>query len=86
VALAEVLADLAQTHQLIVVTHLAQVAVAADAHYVVEKRQTAAGAPETCLRALAADDRVAEIARMLSGDTSQASLEHARALLAHKRV
>ncbi len=39
VALASVLADLAKTHQVIVVTHLAQVAVAADVHYVVRKTQ-----------------------------------------------
>ena len=36
-ALAGVLADLAATHQVIVVTHLAQVAVMADKHYVVSK-------------------------------------------------
>ncbi|MEG1512363.1 MAG: DNA repair protein RecN [Raoultibacter sp.] len=81
VALAEVLADLATTHQLIVVTHLAQVAVAADAHYKVEKKQGEEGAPETQLTRLTADARVAEVARMLSGDTAQASLEHAQVML-----
>ena len=37
VALADVLADLARTHQVIVVTHLAQVAVRGQAHYVVRR-------------------------------------------------
>ncbi|MEG1623751.1 MAG: DNA repair protein RecN [Raoultibacter sp.] len=84
VALAEVLADLASTHQLIVVTHLAQVAVAADAHYRVEKQETAEGIPQTRLQKLVGDSRVAEVARMLSGDTSPVSLRHAENMLAHR--
>ena len=79
VALAEVLADLARTHQVIVVTHLAQVAVRAELHYVVEK--TDGDAPETHLRAVDGDERVREVARMLSGDFSAASLAHAREML-----
>ena len=78
-ALAEVLKKLSQTHQVIVVTHLAQVAVMADTHYVVTK--TASEVPETTLRRVSGEERVHEIARMLSGDQSAASLEHARALL-----
>ncbi len=81
VALAEVLADLAHTHQVIVVTHLAQVAVRADLHYVVEKDAGEAVRPETLLRQLTADERPQEIARMLSGETTEASLTHARELL-----
>ncbi|MEG2006256.1 MAG: DNA repair protein RecN [Raoultibacter sp.] len=81
VALAEVLADLAKTHQLIVVTHLAQVAVMAQAHYRVQKRETSEGVPETCLQKLTGEARVAEVARMLSGDTSSASLKHAAEML-----
>jgi DNA repair protein RecN (Recombination protein N) len=45
VALAQVLRDLARTHQVIVVTHLAQVAVMADRHYLVHKVTPAAGEP-----------------------------------------
>ncbi|WP_165055770.1 MULTISPECIES: DNA repair protein RecN [unclassified Adlercreutzia] len=78
-ALAQVLADLARTHQVLVVTHLAQVAVAADAHYVVEK--SAGDVPETTLRAVEGEERVAEVARMLSGDATAASLAHAREML-----
>lgn len=81
-ALADVLADLAETHQVIVVTHLAQVAVRGRAHYVVRKTEGADGMPETDLRKLADDERPAEIARMLSGDATETSLAHAREMLA----
>ena len=79
VALAGVLADLARTHQVIVVTHLAQVAVAADEHYLVSK--SAGDVPETTLTPIRGEERVREVARMLSGDTGEASLAHARELL-----
>ena len=81
-ALAAVLADLARTHQVIMVTHLAQVAVQGERHYLVSKGEVAAGVPETSLTEIAGERRVAEVARMLSGDTSDISLEHARELLA----
>lgn len=79
-ALAAVLKDLAQTHQLIVVTHLPQVAVVGDAHYLVEKHE----APEltTDIRVLSAEERVVEVARMLSGRVDETSLAHAKELLA----
>ncbi|MBJ7452553.1 MAG: DNA repair protein RecN [Blastococcus sp.] len=78
------LAQLARQHQVVVVTHLAQVAAFADTHLVVDKSpDTGAGVTATDIRAVEADDRVRELARMLSGladsDTGQA---HARELLA----
>lgn len=79
-ALADVLADLAQTHQVLVVTHLPQVAVKGDCHYVVRKEEEA-GIPRTVLEQVSREDRAAEIARMLAGDVSEASLAHARELL-----
>lgn len=79
VALADVLADLSRTHQVIVVTHLAQVAVRAETHYVVSK--SGGDVPETALSIVSGDDRVAEIARMLSGSATEASLAHAREML-----
>ena len=85
-ALALVLRDLARTHQVIVVTHLAQVAVQGERHYLVQKRSSGSGAPETTLTEISGEGRVAEIARMLSGDTSDISLEHARRLLAEARA
>lgn len=83
VALAQVLASLAKTHQVIVVTHLAQVAVMAERHYLVSK--SAGEVPETSLSEIDGDARVAEIARMLSGDTGETSLAHAREMLATVR-
>ena len=82
-ALAGVLADLAVTHQVIVVTHLAQVAVMADKHYVVSKEP--GDVPQTHLDEVTGDARTAEIARMLSGDQSEASLAHARQMLEEAR-
>lgn len=79
-SLALVLKDLARTHQVIVVTHLAQVAVQATRHYVV--RKSADAQPETTLIEVTGEERVVELARMLAGDTSDISLDHARALLA----
>ena len=80
-SLAAVLKDLAKTHQVIVVTHLAQVAVMGERHYLVSKAADADGRPETTLSEIEGEARVAEIARMLSGDTSEISLTHARELL-----
>jgi DNA repair protein RecN (Recombination protein N) len=83
VALAQVLARLAKTHQVIVVTHLAQVAVMGQTHYLVQK--SAGDVPETTLVPIDGERRVAEIARMLSGDTSETSLAHAREMLVQAR-
>lgn len=80
-SLAQVLADLARTHQVIVVTHLAQVAVQGSVHYVV-RRDDAADIPETSLIRVEGTDRIAEIARLLSGDATEESLAHAKQLLA----
>ncbi|MGY1917170.1 DNA repair protein RecN [Blastococcus sp. SYSU DS0973] len=78
------LARLARDHQVVVVTHLAQVAAFADTHLVVDKSpDTGAGVTATDIRSVDGEDRVRELARMLSGladsDTGQA---HARELLA----
>ena len=81
VALAEEIAQLAQTHQVIVVTHLAQVAVRGQVHFVARRVEGEAGV-ETQVEEVVGDARVLEIARMLSGQVSEASLAHARELLA----
>nr|AHF26105.1 DNA repair ATPase [uncultured bacterium Contigcl_1769] len=80
IALADVLADLACTHQVIVVTHLAQVAVRGQTHYVVRRIEGETGT-ETQLASVTGADRELEIARMLSGDSTEASLAHARELI-----
>src|SRR5579875_687523 len=73
------LARLAHTHQVIVVTHLPQVAAYADVHLVVH----GAGPRGTSVvRRVTGDDRVAELARMLAGlGDSDSARAHARELL-----
>jgi DNA repair protein RecN (Recombination protein N) len=73
--------QLARREQVVCVTHLAQLATWADRHYVLDKTE---GAGETTIAVRAirgAKDREAEIARMLSGESHDAALRHARALL-----
>ena len=68
--------------QVIAITHLPQVASHAHQHLVVTKT-TAGGATTTALQALAAGERVDEIARMLGGARVTAkTVAHARDLLA----
>lgn len=72
---------LSQNSQVIVVTHLAQVAVWADHHLVVQKDQSGSVSASD-VKALNLEDRKVEIARMLSGQSqSQSAQEHAAELL-----
>ncbi len=76
------LSDLGDRHQVLVVTHLPQVAAFADAHLAVEKKQ---GEDDTVseVRILGKQDRVTEVARMLSGQPdSKTARKHARELMA----
>lgn len=75
------LAKLAQSAQVIVVTHLPQVASWADEQYVVAKGEMDDGSIATTINQVCGEARVHEIARMLSGSESKASLEHAEELL-----
>ena len=75
------LAKLAQSAQVLVVTHLPQVASWADEQYVVAKGETKDGSIATTISQVRGDERVHEIARMLSGSESETSLEHAEELL-----
>jgi DNA repair protein RecN (Recombination protein N) len=80
VAVGASLAELGARHQVLVVTHLPQVAALADRQVVVSK-SVAAGATTATASAVDGDGRVDEIARMLSGEVTPAALEHARELL-----
>jgi DNA repair protein RecN (Recombination protein N) len=75
------LALLARDHQVLVVTHLPQVAAHADAHVVVEKHESE-GRTVTAASRVDGDAIVVEIARMLAGGASETGLAHARELLA----
>ncbi|MEN9292507.1 MAG: hypothetical protein RL288_303 [Actinomycetota bacterium] len=72
---------LAEEAQVIVVTHLPQVAIWADHHIKVEKNSDGA-VTESSIRAITDSERELEIARMLSGvEGSEHAQEHARELL-----
>ncbi|QBE48519.1 DNA repair protein RecN [Leucobacter triazinivorans] len=76
------LARLARTSQVIVVTHLAQVAAFANNHLQVVK-DSSGGFTESSCRRLDGEERLAEMARLLSGlSDSGSALEHAAELLA----
>lgn len=84
-AVAVRLGRLAQNAQVVCVTHLAQIASWAERHYVLEKRQTKTAATIDVRLVDGAQDRTAELARMLSGEAHDAALKHARQLLAQTR-
>jgi DNA repair protein RecN (Recombination protein N) len=82
VAVGARLGRLASEAQAICVTHLAQIASWADAHYALRKRESG-GAVTIALEPLEERDaRLHEIARMLSGDARDVSLDHAATLVA----
>lgn len=83
VAVGNHLKNLAKNKQILCITHLASVAVYADTQIKIEK-YVQNNETSTSVHILEEEERVQEIARMLSGDAiSDASLEHARMLLQH---
>ena len=75
------LAKLSKSAQVIVITHLPQVAVWADNHLVVKKSESGS-VTQSDVKEMSADERKVEIARMLSGQAdSQTAQEHASELL-----
>jgi DNA repair protein RecN (Recombination protein N) len=75
------LAKLAETAQILVVTHSPQVAARAAHHWRVEKRVTG-GRTLSTVAALSQGERIEEIARMLAGETiTEAAREAARVLI-----
>jgi DNA repair protein RecN (Recombination protein N) len=73
--------ELAQQGQVVCVTHLAQIATWADRHYVLDKVERGGETTITVRELDGRKEREAEIARMLSGETHDVALRHARALL-----
>ena len=78
-AVGEKMAQIAKQHQVLCITHLAPVAAAADAHYVVTK-QVKDGRTISELQLVEKKERVIELARMLGGQ-GDAARKHAEALL-----
>ena len=76
-AMGEIIAELSSTMQVVNITHLPQVASKGEAHFVVYKENS-----HTNIKRLSAEERVVEIAKMLSGsEVSEAALTQARNLL-----
>ena len=76
--------QLAQHAQVIVVTHLPQVAAWADSHFVVTKNNDGT-VSQSDVRMVAGEERIEEIARMLAGlENSSSAREHATELLSLK--
>ena len=72
---------LSEDHQTIAITHLAQIAACADAHYLAEKN-SAKGVTSSRLRRLSDAEHIEEVARLISGDNlTSGALENARSLI-----
>jgi DNA repair protein RecN (Recombination protein N) len=76
----DALAEVAERHQVLVITHLPQIAARADRHLVVSK-EAREGLATSDVQAIHGEDRVAEIARMLGDAEGEAARRHAQALL-----
>jgi len=78
------LAEVAERHQVLVITHLPTIAARADRHLVVSKRAKG-GIATSDVQVLHGEDRITEVARMLGDPDSDSALRHASALLGSKR-
>ena len=80
--MAQIMQEMGQhERQVISITHLPQIAALGSIHYKVEKEETAMGTSSR-MRQLSSDERVTEIAQMLSGsDITNAAIQNAKELL-----
>ncbi|MEI6132480.1 MAG: DNA repair protein RecN [Bacillota bacterium] len=75
------LLSLAKSHQIICVSHHAQIAAMADKHFFVSK-ETSDGFTSTSIDVISGDRRIAEVGRLLSGThNTQSSISHASELI-----
>lgn len=82
----EKLQKIAKNHQVILITHLPQIAAKADHHFLIEKT-VEEGATHTRIHPLKEKESIEELARLLGGDEiSEASLENARELKAKSKA
>lgn len=80
-AVGKAVAELGRAHQVLAVTHLAQVAARADRHGRLHK-ETEGGRTRSAMGWVAGEDRTRELARLLSGHPDRPeALEHAKVLL-----
>ena len=81
---AQKLRNLSGAHQVLCVTHMAQIASAADQHFMIEKEMEESRT-HTLIREMDREERRQEVARLLSGDKyNQASLDLAEQLIERK--
>ncbi len=78
--MAEKLKRLSEKYQVILITHLPQVAAYADRHFYIEKIYTE-GSTEAVVKQVEGEERIREIARMLSGSIDEKTLQLARQML-----
>ena len=81
----DALAEVAARHQVLVITHLPQIAARADQHLVVSK-DARGGLATSDVDAIHGEDRVAELARMLGDTEGTAARRHAQELLKRTRA
>jgi DNA repair protein RecN (Recombination protein N) len=79
------LAEVAERHQVLVITHLPQIAARADRHLVVSK-EARGGIATSDVQVIHGEDRVGEVARMLGDGEGEAARRHAQALLGKERA
>ncbi len=83
---AEKLGTLGKTHQVICITHLAQIAAMADTHFVIEK-DTDGSSTVTAIRLLEEEASLGELARLLGSDVlSEAALFNAKEMRAQAKL
>ena len=81
----EALAEVAARHQVLVISHLPQIAARADQHLVVSK-EARGGIATSDVQAIHGEDRICEVARMLGDAEGTATRRHAQELLQRSRV
>lgn len=80
-AVGEKMCQLARSHQVLCVTHSAQIAAMADAHYLIEKHQTGEKTATT-VSLLGPQEHIAEVARIIGGSyATEEGMRHASALI-----
>jgi DNA repair protein RecN (Recombination protein N) len=74
--------EMGQNMQVFAITHLPQVAAKGSAHYLVEKIIGQDGKAVSTIKRISGEDRIAEVARMLSGSVlTSAAMANAKSLL-----
>jgi DNA repair protein RecN (Recombination protein N) len=79
----KLLKEISLNHQVICVTHLPQIASLADSHILVYQEEKGRRVI-TKVKKVDREERIKEIARLLSGEESKAALKHAQELLSHE--